>query len=85
MLAQGSHHLHAGTKINEILFVIDIFLIYLLSAKFLSELKSSCACMECEPYASIQGCLKRHELLRDTFNTVMFLWTMYDKESYFCL
>ena len=48
----------------------------------MSDFKSVCACRECEPYASIHGCLKRHALLRGKFNSVkfqhsMFLWTFF--------
>ena len=34
-------------------FVCDWHIFYLSSTKCVSELKSSCACMECKPYATI--------------------------------
>ena len=32
--------------------------------------------MRCEPYASIQGCFKQHDFLRNIFN-VMLVWIYY--------
>ena len=70
------------TMSTNILVFFWRYLFWFLSTKFVSNFKSAESCIRCEPLASIPGFLKCHEFLRDIFNTVTFLWTLFVNLTY---